>query len=88
MKTGTVTGDIAVPRSDWTDTGVFDVTPNELHLTGSGSYGGQKTADGELGVSWLQWGTITLTKDADQQIPRFGGFPGTDGFSYGEGANF
>jgi hypothetical protein len=58
-----------------TETGMLDIHTGDFHLTGSGSF---------TGVEKNYWeGDITVVSNPTPRHPRFGGFPGTDGFSYG-----
>ena len=50
-----------------------------LHLTGSGQFSGFSESYKEA--------PTTLVKNFTPRYPRFGGFPGTDGFSYGRDTN-
>ena len=59
-----------------TETGMLDIhTVGPYHLTGSGHFSGiQET---------YQEAPVTLVSNPTPPNPRYGGFPGTDGFSYG-----
>jgi len=58
-----------------TETGMLDIhTVGPYHLTGSGSFIGSDE-------SYIE-ATITKLNNETPPHPRFGGFPGTDGFSY------
>ena len=59
--------------------GMLDIhTAGPYHLTGSGEFQGiQET---------YQEAPETLLENPTPEHPRFGGFPGTDGFSYGRNA--
>jgi len=59
--------------------GMLDIhTVGPYHLTGSGEFQGFKETYEE--------GPQTLLPNPTPKQPRFGGFPGTDGFSYGRNA--
>jgi len=67
------TGFIGDPADDVT--GMLDIHTGDFHLTGSGSF---------TGVEKSYWeGDVTVVQNPTPRHPRFGGFPGTDGFSYG-----
>lgn len=58
-----------------TETGMLDIhTVGPYHLTGSGSFIGSDE-------SYIE-ATITKLNNETPPHPRFGGFPGTDGFGY------
>ena len=58
--------------------GLLDIHTGSLHLTGSGEFKAiQET---------YQEAPQTLLPNPTPKFPRFGGFPGTDGFSYGRNA--
>jgi hypothetical protein len=58
-------------------TGLVDKSENNYFLTGSGFYN-----TGEL--SFLELNALQVVKNPSSPYPRFGGYPGTDGFGYGE----
>ena len=67
------TGFIGDPADDVT--GMLDIHTEGNHLTGSGQFSGvDKTYESS---------TIVAVANPTPPNPRFGGFPGTDGFSYG-----
>ena len=57
-------------------TGLVDKSENNYFLTGSGFYN-----TGE--ISFLELDVLQTIKNPSTPYPRFGGFPGTDGFGYG-----
>ena len=59
-------------------TGLVDRTENNYFLTGSGYYG-----TGE--IDYVELDVLDIVKNPSTPYPRFGGFPGTDGFGYGDG---
>jgi lambda family phage minor tail protein L len=55
-------------------TGMLDIHTGDIHLTGSGEF---------LGVAQgYKESPLTLLSNPTPAFPNFGGFPGTDGFSY------
>jgi lambda family phage minor tail protein L len=60
-------------------TGLIDKTENNYFLTGSGFYGTGEKPYVELNV-------LERIANPSTPYPRFGGYPGTDGFGYGEGS--
>ena len=60
--------------------GLLDIHTGGLHLTGSGEFSG-------ISESYIE-GDIVVIENPTDKDPRFGGFPGTDGFSYGRTTNF
>ena len=56
-------------------TGMLDIHTGGFHLTGSGIFNGETQTYAE--------GPRFLVPNPTPTNPRFGGFPGTDGFSYG-----
>tara|TARA_Y100000004_G_scaffold194498_1_gene259256 strand:+ start:1774 stop:3987 length:2214 start_codon:yes stop_codon:yes gene_type:complete len=60
--------------------GLMDVHKYGYHLTGSGSFE-------QVSKSYFE-GDATIVKNPTPRNPRFGGFPGTDGFSYGRDTSF
>jgi lambda family phage minor tail protein L len=57
-----------------TSTGMLDIHTGNIHLTGSGEF---------LGVAQgYKESPLTLLSNPTPAFPNFGGFPGTDGFSY------
>tara|TARA_R110002020_G_scaffold138029_1_gene307812 strand:- start:9370 stop:11484 length:2115 start_codon:yes stop_codon:yes gene_type:complete len=61
-------------------TGMLDIHTGSLHLTGSGGFSGVSNTYKEAPI-------VTIT-NTTPEIPRFGGFPGTDGFSYGRDTQY
>ena len=59
-------------------TGLVDRSENNYFLTGSGFYGTGEQAYVELDV-------LQRVANPSSPYPRFGGYPGTDGFGYGAG---
>ena len=70
MTTGDIGGNV---------TGLVDKSENNYFLTGSGFYGTGQHYFVELDV-------LQKVKNPSSPYPRFGGYPGTDGFGYGEGS--
>ena len=62
-----------------TDIGMIDIHTGGFHLTGSGQFTGRSETYYE--------GTLESVPNPTPANPRFGGFPGTDGFSYGRRVN-
>ena len=60
-----------------TTIGMMDIHTGELHLTGSGQFTGSYSE-----------GQIVSVPNPTPNKPRFGGFPGTDGFSYGRDTKY
>ena len=55
-------------------TGMLDIHTGDIHLTGSGEF---------LGINQgYKESPLTLISNPTPAFPNFGGFPGTDGFSY------
>ena len=55
-------------------TGMLDIHTGNIHLTGSGEF---------LGINQgYKESPLTLLSNPTPAFPNFGGFPGTDGFSY------
>ena len=61
-----------------TTLGMLDVHVNGYHLTGSGQFSGFEESYNEA--------PETLVENYTPTNPRYGGYPGTDGFSYGRDA--
>jgi lambda family phage minor tail protein L len=59
-------------------TGLVDKSENNYFLTGSGFYNTGQHSFVELDV-------LQKIKNPSSPYPRFGGYPGTDGFGYGQG---
>ena len=59
-------------------TGLVDKSENNYFLTGSGFYSTGQHPFVELDV-------LQKIKNPSSPYPRFGGYPGTDGFAYGQG---
>ena len=57
-------------------TGLVDKTENNHFLTGSGFYG-----TGE--IPYMELNSLIYVNNPTTPYPRFGGYPGTDGFGYG-----
>tara|TARA_R110000824_G_scaffold197377_1_gene380780 strand:+ start:991 stop:3249 length:2259 start_codon:yes stop_codon:yes gene_type:complete len=70
--TGNV-GNLSDPT--WATGAMTDIHTGEFHLTGSGDFE-------QVDKSYYE-GEVTVVKNPTPRNPRFGGFPGTDGFSYG-----
>jgi len=66
------TGDLSIGN------GLVDIHTGEYHLSGSGEFK-------EITESYEET-ELTLIANPTSPYPRFGGFPGTDGFSYGRNA--
>tara|TARA_R110002110_G_scaffold399890_2_gene615952 strand:- start:2114 stop:4198 length:2085 start_codon:yes stop_codon:yes gene_type:complete len=60
-------------------TGLVDKSENNYFLTGSGFYG-----TGE--IPYVELDVLQRVENPSSPYPRFGGYPGTDGFGYGEGS--
>ena len=56
------------------DIGMLDIHTGDLHLTGSGEFTGI--------LQDYKEAPLTLLPNPTPEFPNFGGFPGTDGFSY------
>jgi len=78
----------------WWDGSTGDVTINngllDIHglATGTAGYGYHLTGSGQFEAieEAYQEAPLTLLPNPTPENPRFGGFPGTDGFSYGRNA--
>jgi lambda family phage minor tail protein L len=57
-----------------TDIGMLDIHTGGIHLTGSGEFAGI--------LQDYKEAPLTLLQNPTPTFPNFGGFPGTDGFSY------
>jgi lambda family phage minor tail protein L len=62
-----------------TTLGMLDISHNDYHLTGSGLFEGFEETYGES--------QIVFVENPYYPYPRYGGYPGTDGFSYGRNAS-
>ena len=63
-----------------TTIGMTDIHTGGFHLTGSGQFTGVQETYSE--------GSVTRVPNPTPTKPRFGGFPGTDGFSYGRNTKY
>jgi hypothetical protein len=54
--------------------GMLDIHTGDIHLSGSGEFTGILQGYKEV--------SLTLLQNATPEFPNFGGYPGTDGFSY------
>ncbi len=71
--------DASIGNVGGSNIGMLDIhTVGPYHLTGSGNFTGIEET--------YQESPETLLKNPTPKYPRFGGFPGTDGFSYGRNA--
>jgi lambda family phage minor tail protein L len=64
-----------------TATGMLDIHTGGFHLTGSGEFAG-------IAEGYWEGDMITIPNPHGGKLPRFGGFPGTDGFSYGRDTKY
>ncbi len=62
-------------------TGMLDIHTGGFHLTGSGEFAG-------IAEGYWEGDMITIPNPHGGKLPRFGGFPGTDGFSYGRDTKY
>jgi len=72
------TGNIGSPS--YPTGALLDGHTGGYHLTGSGSYSGVDQS--------YSFSSLTMVNNPTTPNPRFGGFPGTDGFNYGRDGTF
>ncbi len=72
------TGFIGDPADDVT--GMLDIHTGGFHLTGSGNFTGES-------LTYVE-GAMIRVPNPTPRNPRYGGFPGTDGFGYGRNVQY
>ena len=72
------TGFIGDPADDVP--GMLDIHTGGFHLTGSGNFTGES-------LTYVE-GAMIRVPNPTPRNPRYGGFPGTDGFGYGRNVQY